>query len=310
MKFASRTAPTNPCSLTDRIQIFLRNSFAFFPAINIEHRTERVSAFVTLVLGSSVLGIIYASTAVVGLNAFFAKAILSLILAFSFNWIYFECDTLNMHMHAIRRHWMSSTIWSFTHMTFVQGFVLAAGAMKPLVLAHDTPNANVNDLGEAYRGLSEREVKSGNRWFYSAGLGVALLSTAIIAASHIHRSIPHQRLRKPFRLWFRCAVAVVLAALPAKKSLNSLDLMAIATCLVVLVLAVELVGSTCTGESYFCPKRRRGAAGYTAHCRMTKRDLEDIVKEADGGTVDVEEVGRREKEVTGVGHEVHIGSQL
>ena len=75
----------------------------FFPATNIEHRIERTNAFVTLVFGSCVLGILYQSSDSVGVNAFFGKAVLGLIQAFSFNWIYFEIDSFNLHTHAIRR---------------------------------------------------------------------------------------------------------------------------------------------------------------------------------------------------------------
>jgi len=66
--------------------------YEFYPAINIEHKTERTNAFVTLVFGYSVVAIIYQNAASFGLNAFFGKAVLGLLQAFCFNWIYFELD--------------------------------------------------------------------------------------------------------------------------------------------------------------------------------------------------------------------------
>jgi len=66
--------------------------FGFFPAINIEHKTERTNAFVTLVFGYSVLALLFQNKAPFGINAFFGKAVLGLIQAFSFNWLYFEID--------------------------------------------------------------------------------------------------------------------------------------------------------------------------------------------------------------------------
>jgi low temperature requirement protein LtrA len=84
-----------------------RERLEFFPGTNIEHRIERTNAFVTLVFGSCVLGILYQSSAEMGVNAFFGKAVLGLLQAFTFNWIYFEIDSFNLHTHAIRRHVIS-----------------------------------------------------------------------------------------------------------------------------------------------------------------------------------------------------------
>lgn len=82
----------------------VKESLEFFPGTNIEHRIERTNAFVTLVFGSCVLGLLYQSNVEFGINAFFGKAVLGLIQAFTFNWLYFEIDSFNLHTHAIRRH--------------------------------------------------------------------------------------------------------------------------------------------------------------------------------------------------------------
>lgn len=84
-------------------------AFEFYPAINIEHKTERTNAFVTLVFGYSVVAIIYQNAAGFGLNAFFGKAVLGLLQAFCFNWIYFELDGADLYEHAIRRSALSCT---------------------------------------------------------------------------------------------------------------------------------------------------------------------------------------------------------
>lgn len=82
---------------------YLSKPFEFIPATNIEHRTERTNAFVTLVFGYSVVAVIYQNSAAFGLNAFFGKAVLGLVQAFCFNWIYFELDGAELFQHAIRR---------------------------------------------------------------------------------------------------------------------------------------------------------------------------------------------------------------
>jgi Bacterial low temperature requirement A protein (LtrA) len=82
--------------------IWLMKWFDFFPAHNIEHKVERTNAFVSLVFGYSVVGVLFQNQGF-GLNAILGKAILGLIQAFIFNWLYFEVDGANIHVHAIRR---------------------------------------------------------------------------------------------------------------------------------------------------------------------------------------------------------------
>lgn len=96
-----------PGIIQNKLPAKLKERLEFFPGTNIEHRIERTNAFVTLVFGSCVLGILYQSSAKFGVNAFFGKAALGLIQAFTFNWLYFEIDSFNLHTHAIRRH-----VWS------------------------------------------------------------------------------------------------------------------------------------------------------------------------------------------------------
>ena len=56
----------------------IANRFDFFPATNIEHKTERTNAFVTLVFGYSVVALLFQNRTP-GIDAFFGKAILGLI---------------------------------------------------------------------------------------------------------------------------------------------------------------------------------------------------------------------------------------
>ncbi|GFP54159.1 hypothetical protein TASIC1_0003053700 [Trichoderma asperellum] len=77
--------------------------FEFYPAISIEHRVERMNAFVSLVFGYSVVAILFQNQGGYDVNAFLGKAILGLMQAFTFNWIYFDIDGRNINLHAIRR---------------------------------------------------------------------------------------------------------------------------------------------------------------------------------------------------------------
>ena len=162
---------------------FISKYFDFFPAINIEHKTERTGAFVTLVLGYSVVALLFQNRAEMGINAFFGKAALGLIQAFSFNWIYFEIDACNLHTHAIRRHFVSTWVWLTAHLPFIMAYVLAGAALSRIVLVTDCRDANIEDLTEAYVSKSEHEMSTGLRWFYCGGLGVALLCMSKILHS-------------------------------------------------------------------------------------------------------------------------------
>jgi low temperature requirement protein LtrA len=89
--------------VSDHLAAWAERVFEFYPAVNIEHKTERTNAFVTLIFGYSVVALLYQNTASFGINAFYGKAVLGLVQAFCFNTIYFEIDGDSLFQHAIRR---------------------------------------------------------------------------------------------------------------------------------------------------------------------------------------------------------------
>ena len=90
--------------ISSRLAAWADRVFEFYPAANIEHKTERTNAFVTLIFGYSVVALLYQNSASFGVNAFFGKAVLGLIQAFCLNTLYFEIDGDSLWQHAIRRH--------------------------------------------------------------------------------------------------------------------------------------------------------------------------------------------------------------
>ena len=259
--------------------------FDFLPATNIEHKTQRTNAFVTLVFGYSVVALLFQNSSAYGINAFFGKAVLGLIQAFSFNWLYFEVDGWNLHSHAIRRHAISSVLWISAHLPFIMGYVLAGASLSRLVLATDCRDADSHDLTEIYVERSEHEISSGLRWFYCCGLGVALLSMSLISLSHVHKEFDGQRLRKRYRLAIRIAIAIIFICLPLTHDLNSLELIATTTGLVVFVLVVDLYGSTDRNDPFW---KCKGACSYSADCPVKKKAIVDALKK--GEKVDISEV--------------------
>ncbi|OAG40414.1 hypothetical protein AYO21_05314 [Fonsecaea monophora] len=296
--FLSRASARHMHAQGSRRERFIRKYFEFYPAINIEHRTERTNAFVSLVFGYSVLTILYQSRARVGLNAFLGKGILGLIQAFAFQWLYFEIDHQGVHVHAIRRHWLSSTVWITCHLPFVLSYVLGAATLSKLVLAHDCDNANVEDLGEAYQPRSVAEIDSGLRWYYCGGIAAALLSMTLLSYCHVHKTLENPRLRKVPRLVIRSCIAIAILLLPLAKHLSSISLIGTTTALVLLVLTIDIFGMSCTGDRFWtggwCDESKR-ATHYEARIRCSKRKKQEIIKAMHRGeTVRLEELLRRQ----------------
>lgn len=232
-----------------------------------------MNAFVTLIFGYTVVAILYQST-VNGIDDFFGKAAMGLIQAFVYNWIYFEIDSANLSSHAIRRHKVSAFVWSVAHLPFIMAFTLAGAALSRLVVAHDTRNSRLDSLTTEYEDRSAAELEPGLRWFYCAGMGIALALMGMIASSHVHKEAPGLRLKKRWRLAARFCVAITLICLPLAENLNSLNLIGVVTALIVFVLIAELWASSCCTEKLF---QRSKPCQYVGRCG--KKEMDALVSQ-------------------------------
>ncbi|KAK7415531.1 hypothetical protein QQZ08_012309 [Neonectria magnoliae] len=278
-----------------RIGKFLYGLFEFYPAVNIEHRVERTNAFVSLVLGYSVVGVMFQSYGGYTVNAFLGKAVLGLVQAFVFNWIYFDVDGSNIDVHAIRHSVVAASVWSYAHLPFVMGYILASAGLSKLVLTTDTPNTNPEQLSEHYNERADPEIANGIRFFYCHGLAVALLSMGVISWCHQHRVPATLRWSKTARLANRLAVCVIMFFLPMAKSLNSLQLISVTLGLSVWVLLVELFGKSCRNDPFIGEKK-----GCTVRysCKCSKKDLEKagaLPEKPELRRAEVQELGVNEK---------------
>ena len=246
--------------------------FNYWPGNNIEHRIDRQGAFVTLVFGYSVVSLLYQSSSHVGINSFFGKAVLGLIQAFTLNTLYFEVDSFNLHIHAIRRASWSALLWMMLHLPLVLSYVISFSALSRIVLMNDSPGASLDDLAPASQLKSSSEIESGLRWFYTAGLGLGMLCLNGIAHSHSYRSVPlpegstfPHAFERRVRRQFRYLIGLAIIFLGFADSLNSLQLISVTTGLVAASAAYEIIGASITG----CAKRlkRRGSvlSGSTLH---------------------------------------------
>ncbi|KAJ6442007.1 low temperature requirement A protein(LtrA) [Purpureocillium lavendulum] len=272
----------------------LNRFFEFYPAMNIEHRVERMNAFVSLVLGYSVVSILFQSGGGYSVNAFLGKAVLGLIQAFIFNWIYFDVDARNLNLHAIRRSANTAILWQFAHLPFVMGYIVATSGLSTLVLASDVANANPEQLAEPYSSHSEDHFGNAVRFFYCQGLAIALLSMTAISLSHDHRTPATLRWAKRYRLVNRVAVCIVMFLLPLAHSLDSLELIGTTLGLSAWVLIVELFGKSCKDDPFIGEKKGCGVR-YLAKC--SKKDMEKA------GLSGLEDTGRRSADVVELGRQ-------
>ena len=288
----------SPAEHTSRWERFVRKNFEFYPAINIEHRIERTNAFVSLVFGYSVLNILYQSRASVGLNAFLGKGILGLMQAFAFQWLYFDIDHHCVHIHAIRRHWLSTTVWITCHLPFVLSYTLAAATLSKLVIAHDCFNSNIEDLGETYQLKSVANLTQGLRWCYCGGIASSLMTMTLLSICHVHKKIQNPRLARGPCLVIRTCIALTILLLPlAKDQLSSLSLIGTTTALVCLALAGDIFGASSRGDRFWsggwCDESKR-ATQYEAKISCSKKKKQEIIKALHRGeTIRLEELLRR-----------------
>jgi len=185
------------------------------------------------------------------------------------------------------------------HLPFIMAFVLASSTLSKLVLAHDCADTDLATLIDTYAIKSPETMGTAVRWFYCAGLGIALACMGIISLTHRYKTFEGRRLDRRYRLILRFAVAVVLICLPlAGNALNSLELIATTTCLIVLVLAFDLVGETSIGERFWWCRRQGRPCMYMARCHISKKDLEASVKS--GEVIKVEEIAKKQGGNTGI----------
>ena len=172
-------------------------------------------------------------------------------------------------------------------------FVLAGGALARLVVATDTPDANKDHLTEEYAARSETEIRNGIRWFYCAGLGIALMLMGIIAMTHIHKDVGDLRLSKKYRLIGRFIVAIILICLPLATRLDSLELVATVTCLVLFTLMLELWATSCCNERLFGRSKK---CQYTGRCG--KKSVQALLNE--GKSFNLDELQKDREKDAGV----------
>ncbi|KAF7329842.1 hypothetical protein MKEN_00247600 [Mycena kentingensis (nom. inval.)] len=226
-----------------------------YPAVNIEHHVERMGAFVTIVLGEMVVAVFIAAGGAIGLNQESGRAMLCLMIAFNFNWLYFDSAITRHFTHAIRRHWVAGYLFTLFHLPLCMALLLASAAVHTLVtdpyIEHDVV---------------------GLKWFFGAGLGVSLCIMAAIGVlhrnldnkdgltpvdtlpslhkwghHHHHKSggrrkrIPRTTISRRIVIGFRFLAGIAMCLIPLAEALSTLEFLSIYAGITALLIFEETI---------------------------------------------------------------------
>lgn len=105
--------------------------FDFFPLMNIEHKTERSNAFVTLAFAFPVVALLFQKATPYGINAFYRRAVSCLIQAFALSRLLPDIELRKLHSHSIRRHVVYGMVRITARLPFVYGISKGTGGRGP-----------------------------------------------------------------------------------------------------------------------------------------------------------------------------------
>jgi low temperature requirement protein LtrA len=135
-------------------------------AVDVNHEIDRQAAFFIIVLGEYLYSIVAGSPAAVGLQLRLLRAVETLVIAFSLNWLYVNVDGSIESTHPLRRSIFSAFAWFIIHLPLAASLLLGGHVAAVSVGTED--------------------LSSGLRWMMCGGLGAGLFCLWIIG--ELHRS--------------------------------------------------------------------------------------------------------------------------
>jgi low temperature requirement protein LtrA len=194
-------------------------------AVDITHEIDRMAAFFIIILGEFLYSIVVGAPTNVGITPAYAKAVCTLIIAFSLNWLYVSGDGSQQAEHPIRRSAWTAFAFFLLHLPLAASFLIGGHLCAVSVTLHEFE-------------------KDGQRWLLAGGLAVGMFCLWIYAQLYKCQD-DRQALAMPkqLRVAPRFVVAVVLAVLPkSHQHLNAADFVGIVTGLFAFILVWETVG--------------------------------------------------------------------
>lgn len=201
-----------------------RLKLTYSTAVDIAHEVDRLAAFFIIILGEFMYSVIVGNPAGIGLTTGYLKAVCTLVIAFTLNWIYASGDGGGAQAtHPIRRSAWTAFGFFLLHLPLSASFLIAGHV------------AAVSTKLEQF--------EEGQRWLLGGGLGVGMVCLWVYGM--LYRAGSDERLVMPKypRVGMRLVVAVILTCLPATgDALSALQFMIVVMCLFAVLLAWETVG--------------------------------------------------------------------
>ena len=197
-------------------------SLTYSTAVDIAHEIDRMAAFFIIVLGEFLYSIVQNTTGT-GVSPGYGKAVCTLVIAFSLNWLYVSGDGSLQATHPIRRSAWTAFGFFLLHLPLAMSFLIGGH-----ICAVST---------------SIDEFEDGQRWLLGGGLGVGMLCLYLFGLLYRTDDGGDLLMPKHLRIGMRLVTAIILLVMPETHDhLNAVQFMVVVMSLFAFTLIWETVG--------------------------------------------------------------------
>jgi hypothetical protein len=183
-----------------------------------------MAAFFIIILGEFMYSVVVGNPAGTGLTSGFGRAVCTLIVAFSLNWLYVSGDGSLRSTHPIRRSVWTAFGFFLLHLPLSASFLIGGHLCAVSV------------------GTEEFEY-DGQRWLLGGGLGVGMFCLWVYGMLYRTHDEGCMVFPKWLRIGARLVIAIVLIVIPETHNhLTTSQFMAVVACLFAFALIWETVG--------------------------------------------------------------------
>lgn len=195
----------------------------YIPALSLEHAMERTTQFVIVATGEMIVSSTFTASKKYGLTDKFGRSSLAICCSFFIIWLYYDADSSRTFQHALRRHAITSSMFSALHFPLTAALILLGSSLTQMI--------NLRDESDGYL------------WFWSGSCAVYLLIVGIIGL--LHRNLDKHNstlLPRWCRLSLRFIVALIIFFLPLmRKNWDTIDFLGVNTALLFFLVSFETI---------------------------------------------------------------------
>lgn len=198
----------------------------YIPALSLEHVMERTTQFVIVVTGEMIISSTFtASRGNYGLSVQFGQSVLGVCCAFMLIWLYYDADSSRTFQHALRRHALTSALYSVLHFPLTAALILAGSSLARMI---EDP---------------EDTLDGGYLWFWSGSCCVALACIGTIGLLHRDLDVHGSNLLPRWtRIALRFVVALLVLFLPLMhEDWQTIDFLGVNLAMLFFLVAYETI---------------------------------------------------------------------